>query len=181
MRSSKTEFFLWLKALIMGGSYDGETYPGVSGVNHFGVWNSELVNSENKDNFALPAIFVEYTTSPDITRFNMTGESSQVPGGHKQLNFILHIITDKTQSVDRYEDYLKAYDLEADVYLAIQNREMPLTNRIKRIEEIEDSSSSVLKDLQASYMCVIQNEILSEFDQLTDADISVNVGIKTNI
>lgn len=185
MRSIKSELYLFIKTLIMGGDYndngDVTNYTGVDGINHFMFWNNELIQPERKDNYPVPAVFLEFTNA-DVTRsYVHTSETNELAVTEDKVVFVLHVISPKVNSELREEDYLAQIDLIDEIYKSIQDKKLKLSKKIKKISELQDNDSSVLMDWQMTFEVILINCGDTELVNANDPIINVNAPVEKEV
>lgn len=185
MRSIKSELYLFVKTLIMGGDYndngDVTNYPGVEGVKHFMFWNNELIQPERKDNYPVPAVFLEFTNA-DVTRsYVHTSETNELAVTEDKVVFVLHVISPKVNSELREDDYLAQIDLIDNIYKSVQDKKLKLSKKIKKISELQDNDSSVLMDWQMTFEVILINCGDTELINANDPIINVNAPVEKEV
>lgn len=185
MRSIKSELYLFIKTLIMGGDYndngDVTNYTGVDGINYFMFWNNELIQPERKDNYPVPAVFLEFTNA-DVTRsYVHTSETNVLAVTEDKVVFVLHVISPKVNTELREEDYLAQIDLIDNIYKAVQDKKLKLSKKIKKMSELQDNDSSVLMDWQMTFEVILINCGDTELVNANDPIINVNAPVEKEV
>lgn len=185
MRSIKSELYLFIKTLIMGGDYndngDVTNYTGVDGINYFMFWNNELIQPERKDNYPVPAVFLEFTNA-DVTRsYVHTSETNELAVTEDKVVFVLHVISPKVNTELREEDYLTQIDLIDNIYKAVQDKKLKLSKKIKKMSELQDNDSSVLMDWQMTFEVILINCGDTELVNANDPIINVNAPVEKEV
>jgi len=182
MRSPKSELYLFVKSLIKGGTYDDNgtdiVCAGVSDIEYFMFWNSELINSSEKDGYPVPAVFFEYTEAGNPVNYQLTGDSDSVGRTKDDVTFILHVISPKVNSELREEDYLQQIDLVTNVRNTIQDKSFSKTSKIKKVSELQDNDSSVLMDWQLTFTVSILNCGITELVDANNIAVNINAPVE---
>jgi len=184
MRSVKSEIYLFVRALILGGEYsDNGTiteYAGVEDIKTFMFWNSELNTSEKKDNYVVPAVFFEYSQN-DVERFYQnTNVSNTRAGAIEKSNITLHLITPKIDA-DREEDYLRQLDLAQAIFNAVQDKNTSFIQKLSKSYEIYDNDSSVLMDYQITFEVIYMNCGDTDLVDANDTQVNVNAPVELDV
>jgi hypothetical protein len=169
MRSIKSHLYLFVKTLLLGGTYtdieendhDFEGLLGSDGkpeIKHFEPYNSELTNFINKENYPVPAVFFEYpTTDPEVESTQLTtSETNYRPNFKDRATFALHLITTRGVTSGNVEDdYLDLLDLASRVVNKLRFRSIAGIDNIMKTNETEDNDNEVLKDWIISFEAVV--------------------------
>ena len=177
MRSIKTELYLFVKAMLLGGTYtdgfdEAKTFVAIAALKHMGFWNSELINPELKDNYPVFAVFFEFSNSDNYLINQKTNETSSYATTKDLVQFALHLISPKNRSEDRDEDYLEMIDLADLIYRRMQDRSAAGIQDIRRVREFMDINNTVLMDWQIVFNVNLTN--CGDTDQVDANDPLVN-------
>jgi hypothetical protein len=185
-RSIKSELYLLVKTILLGGIYtdiEGNDHEftgilddnGKKEIKRFEPWNSELTNFIQKDNFPIPAVFFEFpTVDPEVDRRQLTtSETNYRPNYSDRATFALHLITTRGLTPGNVEkDYLKLLDLAAKVANSLYFRSVPGIQNIFKTNETEDNDNQVLKDWIISFEAVILECGETDLEDRNDSEIN---------
>ena len=186
MRSIKSELYLFVKTMVLGGNYtDGleeiKTFEALAPIKHLGFWNSELTEPEQKDTYPVFALFFEFSNSQNYLQYQKTGETDNVATTKDLAEFTLHLVSPKLRSEQRDEDYLEMLDTADLIFNRIQDKTAAGIQNIKRIRESQDINNEVLMDWQMVFTVNLTNCGNSDLVNAQDPEVNPSAPVEQDI
>ncbi len=186
MRSIKSELYLFVKTMVLGGDYtDGfeaeSTFEALAPIKYMNFWNSELTGPEAKDNYPVFALFFELSNSQNYLQYQKTGETDNVATTKDLTEFTLHLVSPKLRSEQRDEDYLEMLDTADLIFNRIQDKTAAGIQNIKRIRESQDINNKVLMDWQMVFTVNLTNCGSTDLVDAQDPEVNPNEPVEIEL
>lgn len=184
MRSPKSELYLLVKAILMGGTYIdynsvSRTYTGLTSLKQFGFWNNTL-DSES-DNIALPACFFELAPTTKFRTDFRISETHSLQTTKDNVEFILHVVNNKMYSEIKENSYLDCIDLAQLIIDKLTNVTVMSIRNINHISDEFDRDSKFILDYPVRFSAQLVNVGQTVFVDANDPLVNEDAPVEFNL
>lgn len=188
MRSIKSELYLFLKSVILGGSYTDsndttQTFKGVSfndgnktvRVNHFMFYNS------NRDEQPFLSVLFRIDQIETDKHYLKTSTSELLGNVREKLRFSLIVPYIKMSADMRENDYLDHLDICELIHLAVSGQRFYGITTIKKVSESSDDNSGVIMEKEMTFETDLEIGGMTENVDANDTDVNPEAPVKAGV
>jgi len=185
-RSIKSELYLLVKNMLLGGAYTDlleseHTFEPLEFIKHFSFWNSELLEPEQKDNYPVFAVFFDFFNSDINTQYQKTSETNDLATTKDLIEFTLHLISPKHSAENRETDYLDMLDNAELIYKRLHQKSAAGIKDIRKVRESMDINNSVLMDWQIVFAVNLTNCGETSLVDASDTEVNPSAPVQIEI
>lgn len=186
MRSIKSELYLFLKTIILGGEYTDSQpvtydFAGISyndNGKNITCKNFMFYNSLKNEYPFLSVLFRFENIEPNL-HYLMTGPTSQVGTIKEKVRFSLFVPYPKITADTLDEDYLDHLDICEKIHYAVSHQRFLGVQTIIKVGETSDDDSRVIMGKEMIYETVV--EIAGSTENVDANDPNVNPEAPVNV
>lgn len=189
MRSIKSELYLFIKTIILGGSYQNDSSSEIQTFNGFvyndngtkiNVNNFAFYNSLLNEHPFLSVLFKYDEILPEIHQLKVS-ETNLTATIKEKVRFSLFIPYPKTTAEMIEEDYLDHLDICENIHFLVSDQRFLGISTIKKVGETHDERSEVIMGKEMIYETLVTTYGSGNLVDANDSEVNPEAPVKINV